>query len=83
MAAVKQQISLREALQHLSRYVDAVQRGNEVVITRRGRPVARLVTYSDRHKLSPEQKLAWERLKASARALGIKKWRREELYENV
>jgi prevent-host-death family protein len=80
---MKQLISLREANQHLSRYVDAVQRGSEVVITKRGRPVARLVAYSGRHKLTPEQRLAWRRLKASARPLGVKKWRREELYENV
>jgi prevent-host-death family protein len=80
---MKQQISLREANQHLSRYVEAVQQGSEVVITKRGRPVARLVAYTGRRTLSPEQKAAWRRLKASARPLGIKKWRREELYEDV
>ena len=32
-----------EAKNHLSALLDAVERGEEVVITRRGRPVARLV----------------------------------------
>jgi len=80
---MKQQITLREANQHLSRYVDAVQKGSEVVITKRGRPVARLIAYSGRQKLTPGQKAAWQRLKASARPLGIRKWRRDELYDDV
>lgn len=83
MRAMKQQISLREANHHLSRYVDAVQRGSEVVITKRGRPVAMLVAYSGRRALTLEQKAAWERIKAGARPLGIRKWRREELYKDV
>lgn len=80
---MKQQITLREANQHLSRYVDAVQKGSEVVITKRGRPVAKLIAYSGRRKLTSDQKAAWRRLKASARPLGIKKWRRDELYDDV
>jgi prevent-host-death family protein len=30
---MKQQIGLREANQHLARYIEAVQRGDEIVIT--------------------------------------------------
>ncbi len=33
----KQQVSLQEANQHLSRYVAAVEQGGAVLITRRGR----------------------------------------------
>ena len=33
---MEQRISLREANQHLSRYIEAVQKGQEIVITRRG-----------------------------------------------
>jgi prevent-host-death family protein len=39
----KPEISIREANQHLSRCVDAVQDGAEIIITRRGVPVARLI----------------------------------------
>jgi prevent-host-death family protein len=40
---MKELMSIREANQHLSRYVDAIQGGGEIVITRRGKPVARLI----------------------------------------
>ncbi|MGH9339627.1 MAG: type II toxin-antitoxin system Phd/YefM family antitoxin [Acidobacteriota bacterium] len=36
------EISVREARQEFSRIIDAVERGEEIVITRRGRPVVRL-----------------------------------------
>lgn len=35
-------IGLREANHHLAKHVKAVEEGHEVIITRRGRPVARL-----------------------------------------
>jgi prevent-host-death family protein len=35
---MRHRISLRQANQHFSRYVAAVERGDEFVITRRGRP---------------------------------------------
>lgn len=38
-----QSLSLAEAKSHLSAIVDRVEAGEEVVITRRGRPVARIV----------------------------------------
>ena len=34
---------VREARQHLSRLLDEVRKGREVIITERGRPVAKLV----------------------------------------
>ena len=37
---------IREARQHLSALIEAVRRGHEVLITDRGRPVARLVAPS-------------------------------------
>jgi len=79
----KQQVSLREANQHLSRFVAAVEKGAEVVITRRGVPVARLTGIAARRRPSREQRLALERLKTGARPLGIGRVRREELYDRV
>lgn len=61
---MKQQISLREANQHLSRYIEAVERGEEVVITRRGKPIAKLVRVASTSKLTREQKAARERMLA-------------------
>ncbi len=36
---------------HLSRLLDQVERGEEVIITRRGKPIARLVRYEPERKL--------------------------------
>ena len=55
---MKQKVSLREANQHLSRYVEAVERGEEVVITRRGVPVAKIVRIAPGERLTKAQKAA-------------------------
>jgi prevent-host-death family protein len=36
-------VSIQEARQNLSKLLDAVERGESVLITRRGKPIARLV----------------------------------------
>lgn len=41
-------VNIHEAKTHLSRLVERVEAGEEVVIARAGRPVARLVPYRDR-----------------------------------
>jgi prevent-host-death family protein len=78
---MKQQISLREASQHLSRYIEAVERGDEFVITKRGRPVAKLVKITDEPEITPEQAKALQRLFAGGLTLRGKTYRREEIYE--
>jgi prevent-host-death family protein len=44
------EINVYAAKTHLSRLIDQVNAGEEIVITRHGRPVARLVPVSDRPK---------------------------------
>ena len=56
-----QHISMREANQHLSRYVQWVEEGQELILTRRGKPVARLVPVKQQKTLSTEQLAALER----------------------
>ncbi|MFQ5954533.1 MAG: type II toxin-antitoxin system Phd/YefM family antitoxin [Kiloniellales bacterium] len=78
------QIGIREANLHLSRYIAAVERGEEVIITRRGRPVARLMPVPKKRKLTPEQEAAWARLRARMQKgydLGIGRIDRESLHE--
>ena len=41
-------VNIHEAKTHLSRLVERVERGDEVVIARAGRPVARLVPFRTR-----------------------------------
>ena len=56
-------LTLREANQSFSRCIRAVEAGEEFVITRNGKPVARLSPAGDQRVLTPEQEAAWERLK--------------------
>ncbi len=58
-------VSLREANQSFARCIREVEAGEEFVITRNGKPVARLSPVSGRRVLTPEQEAAWERLKAA------------------
>jgi prevent-host-death family protein len=48
-----QQVNIHEAKTHLSRLVERVEAGEEIVLARAGRPVARLVPY---RKLAAERK---------------------------
>jgi prevent-host-death family protein len=57
-------ISLREANQQFSRCIRAVEAGEEFVVTRDGKPVARIVPVPGARVLTPEQQAAWERTKA-------------------
>ena len=50
-------VNMHEAKTHLSRLVERVEAGEEVVIARAGRPVARLVAYRPRR--SPREPGLW------------------------
>jgi prevent-host-death family protein len=56
-------VSLREANQAFARCIREVEAGEEFVITRNGKPVARLSPVSGRRVLTQEQEAAWERTK--------------------
>ena len=51
-------VNIHEAKTHLSRLVEQVEAGHEIVIARAGRPVARLVPY--RARSEPRQPGAWK-----------------------
>ncbi|HEV2300659.1 MAG TPA: type II toxin-antitoxin system prevent-host-death family antitoxin [Stellaceae bacterium] len=57
-------VTLREANQSFSRCVREVEAGEEFIITRNGKPVARLVPAGGRRVLTPEQEAAWNRARA-------------------
>lgn len=79
------QISLREANQHFSQYVEAVQSGDEVIITRRGKPVARMLSITkEKRTLNAAQKTVWHALLKEMRKgyhLGGEKFKREDAHE--
>jgi len=75
-------VGVFEAKTHLSALLDRVEQGDEVTITRHGRPVARLVPVRDFDR--EEAKVLIERLLSEAKASGaratfeeIKAWRDE------
>jgi prevent-host-death family protein len=76
-------VSAREANQQFSRLLGEVANGEEVVITRRGQPVATLVPYRGQ-PMSPERQAAIERLIALGRKgfhLGGIRATRDEMHE--
>ena len=55
--SVTQTVNVHEAKTHLSRLLEAVERGEDVVIARSGKPVARLVPARSR---GPRRPGAWK-----------------------
>ncbi len=81
---MRQMINIREANQHLSKYIRQLQTGDELVITRRGKAVARLTPIIEKKTLNAQQSEALgrlRRLKTKAYHLGGTGIKREELYE--
>lgn len=78
-------ITVSEANRNLGRLLREAEEGHEFVVTRRGRPVARIapVVGSGQRVLTTDQKAAHERAKARARRgwkLGIDKFDRDSIY---
>lgn len=48
-----QTVNIHEAKTHLSRLLEAVERGEEVVIARAGQPIATLTAYKPHRKIAP------------------------------
>jgi prevent-host-death family protein len=81
-------LSLREANQAFSRCIREVEAGEEITITRRGEPVARIVPVRSKHErvLTPEQEAALARLRETMEKgwdLGGLKVNRDELYDEI
>jgi prevent-host-death family protein len=79
-------IGLREANHHLAKHIKAVEEGHEVIITRRGRPIARLTPEPGAAKVrDAEWWAAYERmlqLMADAPVVeGELRWTRDEIYD--
>lgn len=76
-------VSARDANQNFSRLLKAVAEGEEVVITRRGKAVARLSPVHDERATSERTKTAARLLRRLEKGwpLGGLRVNREELYE--
>ena len=81
---MRQLINLREANQNLSKYIRSLNKGDEIVITRHGKAVAKLVPITEKKTLDAHQKEALQRLlnrKTKGYHLGGQGVNRNELYE--
>ena len=65
------EVGIRELKQQLSRYLDEVEAGAEVLVTDRGRPKARLVPVSDNGLLARGIDEGWIRGPVRAAPVGI------------
>ena len=78
-------VTIREANQHLSRYLEQVERGAEIIITRRGKTVASLMPLARAGaRLSEAQQAAPERFRgrmSHGYPLGGTRVDRETLHE--
>jgi prevent-host-death family protein len=59
---MQQLVSLREINHHLAQYIHSVEKGNEVIITRRGQPIAMMIPLKGAMHLSQEQQKSGENL---------------------
>jgi prevent-host-death family protein len=81
---VSKTVTLRDANQNFAKYVREVQAGEEIVITHRGEPVAKLSPVSGKRVLTPEQRAARRRALARMKKgwpLGIGKLDQDSLYD--
>lgn len=81
---MREVISIREANQHLSRYLERVEQGVEIIITRRGKAIARVLPIEAQPQLSEAQRAARERMRnrmSRGYALGGTRVDRETLHE--
>lgn len=81
---MQQLINIREVNQHLSEYIRSVEAGNEIVITKYGKAVARLVPVVEVRELNNEQQEALQRLRGHMERghhLGGQEFDRDLLHE--
>jgi prevent-host-death family protein len=77
-------VSLREANQNFSSCVAEVEAGESLILVRRGKPVARIVPFSEEEPRDPKHEAAVKKLATFLKEgldLGGIKVKREELYD--
>ena len=79
-------VSLMTANQKFSKLIREVENGQGIVITRRGRPVAKLLPHKAEKTDDPEWKAAYDRMMTRLKkgaSLGGLKIDRDELYDRL
>jgi prevent-host-death family protein len=81
---MQQIINLREANQNLSKYIRSLHSGDEIIITKHGKAVAKLIPVTNEKTLNSAQQEALDRLLnriTEGYHLGGQGINRDELYE--
>ena len=81
---IQYQVPLREVNQNFAQYIKDVESGDEIIVTRRGIPVARITGISKQKQLSEEQLQARSRiLNMMRKGLSLKGYRhkRDDLHD--
>jgi len=77
-------VTAREANQSFSRWLGLAERGEEILITKRGKPVAKLVPVTPTMSEAERRKLLDETLALMRRGfpIGGRRFTRDEIYED-
>lgn len=78
------QVGLRDINQRLTEYIQMVEQGEEIVITRRGKPIAKLTPFSESSALSDAQRASLRRSLARAKKgfkFKEKTFSRDDIYD--
>jgi antitoxin (DNA-binding transcriptional repressor) of toxin-antitoxin stability system len=79
-AARMKRLSVREVNQQFSRCIVAVEAGEKIAVTKRGKVVALIVPATTAQVRRPGAS-ELERLMREAKPLGIERWRRDAIYD--
>ena len=74
-------VTAQDANRHFSALLRKVQQGQEVLVTSRGTPVARMVPVTRDHSLRQAARAALLAHLSEQAAAGSRDWKRDEVYE--
>ena len=81
---MRQLVSLREFNHHLAQYIHSIEQGNEVIITRRGKPIVTVTPFKNVLQLTRQQQKSRKNLSSIMKkglSLKGKVFSRDNLHE--
>lgn len=81
---MKQLVSLREFNHNLAQYIHSIEQGNEVIVTRRGKPIVEMTPFKKVSQLTRQQQKARKNLSSIMKnglSLKGKVFSRDSLHE--
>lgn len=78
------QVAISELDHHLAEYLKKVEKGGEIIITRRGKPIVKIISATQENSFTHGQEAAWHRTMNRLKKgcdLKVQKFNRDELYD--